>query len=86
MKLLAEIPLFPRELRTTLASCYGIETAEAFYAHALQNPVGMQQALGIKPGQLEPLTTLIENYLPSDYVERCQAPLRSHPRGALFGR
>ena len=49
MKLLQEIVSFPASARQTLETEYGIESAEAFYAHAVQEPVGLA-AGGVCPG------------------------------------
>ena len=83
LKLLEEIPSFPKVARTTLESEYGIETAEAFYVHAVKNPDGMRSALHVDRTRLDRLVRAVEGYLSSDYIEACQKPVAKHPRGAL---
>jgi hypothetical protein len=82
VKLLEEIRAFPDPLRRRLESGYGIDSAEAFFSHALDNPDGMAQALDIDRAELDRLIGLVEGYLPADYRERCLNPVR-HPRGLI---
>jgi hypothetical protein len=81
MKLLEEIPTFPASARTTLETDYGIETAEAFYAHGVNDPEGLRAALHSGPEEFDRLLHMVEGYLPADYVERCRQPQAKYPRG-----
>ncbi len=64
MKYLDEIPTFPAESAQLLESRYGIATAEAFYEHALHEPVGLRTALGLKKKtDLDKLIKLVEGHL-----------------------
>ena len=82
MKLLEEIRAFPDPVRRRLEAGFGIETAESFFAHALDNPAGMAQALDIDPAEVDRLIGLVEGYLSADYRERCLNPVR-RPRGLI---
>lgn len=86
MKLLEEIPAFPSDIRRALEAQYGIDTAEAFFAHAVQDAEGMQRALHLNRAAVERLTTLVEGFLPRGYAERCRTPTIRHPRGAILQR
>ena len=83
MKLLEEIPTFPTDAREVLGGKYGIETAEAFYAQAVNNPDGLKAALHLKTDEVRALTDMVVTFLPRDFVRRCQKPVR-HPRGVLL--
>jgi hypothetical protein len=80
--LLEEIRPFPDPLRRKLEAEFGIDSAESFFAHALDNPAGMAQALDIDLTEVDRLIGLVEGYLPADYRERCLKPVR-HPRGLI---
>ena len=82
MKLLEEIRAFPDPLRRKLEAGFGIDSAESFFAHALDNPAGMAKALDTAPAEVDRLINLVEGYLPADYRERCLKPVR-HPRGLI---
>jgi hypothetical protein len=82
VKLLEEIPTFPVEVRHTLESEYGIESAEAFYANATQSPEGMAAVLQSDRAEVDRLIKIVEGYLPADYAERCRKPIR-RPRGLV---
>jgi hypothetical protein len=82
VKLLEEIPSFPVEVRYTLENEYGIESAEAFYANATQNPEGMAAVLHCDQAEVNRLIKIVEGYLPADYTERCRKPIR-RPRGLV---
>jgi hypothetical protein len=82
MKLLEEIRAFPDPARRKLEAGYGIDSAESFFAHALDNPAGMAQALGVDAAEVDRLIGLVEGYLPADYRERCLNPVRRH-RGLI---
>jgi hypothetical protein len=84
VKLLQEITSFPAAARATLARDYGIESAEAFYAHAVKDPAGLRAALGISPAELSRLERLVEGHLSPDYIERCRQPVARHPRGVIL--
>jgi hypothetical protein len=84
MKLLAEIPSFPAAARETLETEYGIESAEAFYVHALKGPAGLRTALRISQPELDRLVRIAEGYLSPDYIERCRQPAAKHPRGVIL--
>jgi hypothetical protein len=81
MKLLEDIPTFPASVRTTLESAYGIDTAESFYAHAVQDAQGLRAAIDSTAEELDRLVHLVEGHLPAGYAERCREPLTKHPRG-----
>ncbi len=82
VKLLEEIRSFPKPLRRKLEKQFGIDSAESFFAYALDNPAGMAQALDVVPAELDRLFDLVEGYLPADYRRRCLDPVR-HPRGLI---
>jgi hypothetical protein len=82
VKLLEEIRSFPDPVRRKLEAEFGIDSAESFFAHAVDNPAGMAQALDTVPAEVERLMDLVEGYLPADYRERCLKPVR-HPRGLI---
>jgi hypothetical protein len=82
VKLLEEIRAFPEPVRRKLEAEFGIDSAESFFAHALDNPTGMARALGTVPAEVDRLVDLVEGYLPADYRERCLDPVR-HPRGLI---
>jgi hypothetical protein len=87
VKYLDEIPTFPAESARLLESRYGIATAEAFYEHALHEPLGLRTALGLKKkADLDQLITLVEGHLAPSFVRAAQAPAVHHPRGALDPR
>jgi hypothetical protein len=83
MRLLEEITPFPQAARITLETEYGLESAEAFYAHAVKDPEGLQAALHVNPPELDRLVRLVEAYLPPDYIARCHQPSVRHPRGVI---
>jgi hypothetical protein len=85
MKLLEDIPKFPAKARRTLKGQYGIDSAEAFYAHAIGNPEGMASILETDRAGVDRLLKTVEGYLPADYPERCRHPVR-HPRGLIIDR
>jgi hypothetical protein len=82
LKLLEEIRSLPDPVRRKLEAEFGIDSAESFFAHALDNPAAMAQALGTVPAEVERLIGLVEGYLPADYRERCLKPVR-RPRGLI---
>jgi hypothetical protein len=82
VKLLEEIRAFPDPVRRKLEAEFGIDSAEAFFAHALDNPAGMAQALGIVPAEVDRLVGLVEGHLPAGYRQRCLKPIQ-HPRGLI---
>ena len=82
MKLLEEIRAFPEPMRRKLEAEYGIDSAESFFAHALDNPAGMAKAIGASPAEVDRLIGLVEGYLPAGYRERCLKPVRH--RGGLI--
>jgi hypothetical protein len=87
VKYLDEIPTFPAESARLLESRYGIATAEAFYEHALHEPLGLRTALGLKKkADLDQLITLVEGHLAPSFVRAAQTPPVRHPRGALDPR
>ena len=83
MKRLEEIPTFPADMRETLESQYGIESAEAFYANAIHSPDGMAAVLNSDRAQVDRLIKIVEGYLPAEYAERCRKPIR-RPRGLVI--
>lgn len=80
MTLLEAIAGFPAEFRLALEGGFGISSAEAFYAHASDNPEGMAIALHTDQAQLNRLIRLVEGHLPAGYAERCRSAVR-RPRG-----
>jgi hypothetical protein len=84
VKLLEEIPSFPGQARKTLESQYGIESAEAFFVHALNDPKGLRSALNLTPTALNKLVDLVESYLSPDYIKRCCQKPAKHPRGVIL--
>jgi len=64
MKLLQEIASFPDSARKTLETQYGIESAEAFYAHTVKDSAGLRTALGIPQLELDKLIRLVEAISP----------------------
>jgi hypothetical protein len=82
MKLLEEIRAFPEPARRKLETQYGIDSAESFFAQALDNPAGMALAIDADPAEVDRLIGLVEGYLPAGYRERCLHPVR-HPRGLI---
>ncbi len=83
MKYLDDIPAFPRAVAETLASGYGIETAEAFYGHAVQDPEGMGRALQASPEEVERLVRLAEGHLDPRFVARAREEKVKHARGVI---
>jgi hypothetical protein len=81
MKLLEDIPSFPRPAREVLEARYGIETAEAFYDHGVHNPEGLRAALQLPADELDRLVRLVEGHLSPEYVERSRRAPVKHPRG-----
>jgi hypothetical protein len=84
VKLLKEIRPFPETARKTLETQYGIENAEAFYAHAVKDPTGLHSALHITQAELDRLVRIVEGHLSPDYIERCRRPVVKHPRGVIL--
>ena len=82
VKLLEDIRAFPKTMRRKLETQFGIDSAESFFAHALDNPAGMAQALNVVPAEVDRLVGLVEGYLPADYRKRCLNPIR-HPGGLI---
>jgi hypothetical protein len=82
VKPLEEIRAFPDPMRRKLEAEFGIDSAESFFAHAIDNPAGMARALDIVPAEVDRLIGLVEGYLPADYRDRCLNPVR-HPRGLI---
>ncbi len=82
VKLLEEIRAFPDPVRRKLEAEFGIDSAESFFAYALDNPAGMAQALDTVPTEVDRLIGIVEGYLPADYRERCLNPVR-RPRGLI---
>jgi 16S rRNA C967 or C1407 C5-methylase (RsmB/RsmF family) len=80
VKLLEEIRAFPEPMRRKLETRYGIDSAEAFFASAINNPAGMALAIDADPAEVDRLIRLVEGYLPANYRERCLHPVR-HPGG-----
>jgi hypothetical protein len=81
MKLLDDIPAFPRQMREILETRYGIETAEAFYDHGTHNPEGLRAALQLSQDELDRLVRLVEGHLSPEYVDRSRRAPMKHPRG-----
>jgi len=83
VKPLEEIARFPTEMRQALQARFGIDTAESFYAHAVQNPAGMGQVLDLPESEVARLSDLVAEQLPADFIERCKAPRERRPRGLI---
>jgi hypothetical protein len=81
MKLLGEIPVFPRSMRETLETQYGIESAEAFYDLSVHNPDGLRRALGVSDEELDRLVKTVEGYLSPERIALSHQPLVKRPRG-----
>jgi hypothetical protein len=81
--LLEEIQAFPDSVRRTLERQFGIDSAEAFFASAIDNPDGMAEALQTERSELDRLIRVVEGHLPADYRERCRKPIR-RPRGLII--
>jgi hypothetical protein len=86
MKLLEDIPGFPKKARETLESEYGIESAEAFYAHAVHDPDGLRDALKATQPELDRIVKVVEGHLSPEFLARCKEPITRHPRGMLTDR
>lgn len=86
MKLLEEIARFPAGIWQALQARSGIDSAESFYAHAVQNPAGLGQALDLRPSEVERLSDPVAGHLPADYIVRCKAPREHRPRGPIVER
>jgi hypothetical protein len=84
VKLLEEIPSFPEGARKILEGDYGIDSAEAFYVHALKDPRGLLSALHLTQPALDKLVRLVEGYLSPDYIDRCRQPTVKNPRGVIL--
>ena len=83
MKLLEKIATFPSQARKTLQTQFGIESAEAFYAHATRNSEGIKEALKVTNSELKELVATVEAHLPTDVIEELKKPVKKRPRGAL---
>jgi hypothetical protein len=83
MKFLDDIPAFPRAVAQTLAGSFGIDTAEAFYGHAVQDPEGMRRALQVSREELDGLVRLAEGHLDPQFIARARAETVKHPRGVI---
>ncbi len=86
MKLLEEIPTFPPAVRAALRGGYGIDSAEAFFAHAVRRGDDLARALGMAGAEIERLARLVEGHLDAGYVVRCRQPLVDRARGLVPGR
>ncbi len=84
VRLLEEIRAFPTKARKTLESQYGIDTAEAFFAHAVNDPEGLRTALNASQDELDVLTKIVEAKLSPKFIERCRRPAAKHPRGLMI--
>ena len=71
-----------RIARRRLEAEFGIDSAESFFAYALDNPAGMARALDVGPAEVDRLIGLVEGYLPAGYRARCLEPAR-RPRGLI---
>ena len=83
MKLLEEITAFPDDARRVLENEYGIETAEAFFAHVVNDRDGMQSALKRDKSELDELSRLVEGYLSADFIKRCHESPSRRARGVI---
>jgi hypothetical protein len=81
MKLLEEIPLFPRRVRETLETQYGIQSAEAFYDLSVHNPDGLRRALGVSNEEFDGLVKTVRGYLSPERIALSHQPLVKRPRG-----
>ena len=86
MKLLEDIPTFPDQVRKKLRTTLGIETAESFFAQAVNNPEGLGDVLQLSPAEMEKLVKIAEGYLSPQFAERCRHPTTKHPRGLRVNR
>jgi hypothetical protein len=83
MKPLREIRAFPKTQRETLERQFGIQSAEAFYEHAIRNAAGMQKALQLTPEALASLRVKVEGFLTPDFLKACAEPVKKHARGVI---
>jgi hypothetical protein len=83
MKYLDDIPAFPRAVAETLATGFGIDTAEAFYGHAVQDPEGMRRALQVSRDEIDRLIRLAEGHLDPQFIARARTGTVKHPRGVI---
>jgi hypothetical protein len=83
MKYLDDIPAFPRAAAETLANGYGIETAEVFFGHAVQDPEGVRRALQVSPEEIDRLIRLAEGQLDPQFIATARATKVKHPRGVI---
>jgi hypothetical protein len=83
MTLLEDIPSFPVEMRKTLERGYGIETAEAFFVHALKDAKGISSALNLTQRNLKTLVDLVKKHLSPDYIDRCRQRPVKNSRGVI---
>lgn len=83
---LETIPSFPKKVSATLKKKYGIDTAESFYTHAIQDKVGLSQALHLSENRLEKLASLVAQHLPETFLEKTKRPLRKRPLGLIGER
>lgn len=84
MKALHDISAFPEAARKTLEANYGIQSAEAFYGHAVKNRQGMREALRVSDDELDELVRVVEGYLSPAYIRRCRKPAVKRPRGVVL--
>ena len=83
MKYLEDIPAFPRAVAEALAGGFGIETAEAFYGHAVQDPEGMRRALQVTREEIDRLIRLAEGHLDPQFIAGAGKKTVKHPRGVI---
>ena len=86
MKLLEDIPMFPESVRKTLENEYGIETAEAFYDHAVHDLKGLRTALRVSQAEMDRLVKIVEGHLRPITSNALEGPLMKHPRGLIVDR
>jgi hypothetical protein len=80
---LDDIPTFPRAVAETLATGFGIDTAEAFYGHTVQDPEGMRRALQVSRDEIDRLIRLAEGHLDPRFIASARANTVKHPRGVI---
>jgi hypothetical protein len=83
MKYLDDIPAFPRAIAETLTRNFGMDTAEAFYGHAVQDPEAMRQALQVSPEEMNRLLRIAEGHLDPQFIARVSSTTAKHPRGVI---
>ncbi len=86
MKLLEQIAAFPVREREILETLYGIDSAEAFYEHAVHNPEGLRQAMEVSAEEADRLVKIVEKHLSPARIAAIRNPPARHARGVAMDR